>query len=86
MFSPQNNIDASYSVVFVDTYFNRWSVSLVQSSDDPAKLNLCVRFPVSETKVQPFMKIGEKDISDSEFNKTSIHLFVQDTSIWYDAK
>ena len=86
MFSPQSSIDATYSVVFVDTYFNRWSVSIVQSECDPTKLNLCVRFPVSGTKVQPFMKLSEQKISDPAFNNSMIHLFVQKTDEWYDEK
>jgi hypothetical protein len=85
MFSPQNTVAGIYSIVFVDAHFNRWGVSLLKSdaAESPDKNRLCMRFPFSGTKVQPFMSLTEQEISHPVFNTSLIHLYVQDTGIWY---
>jgi hypothetical protein len=92
MFSTQNTVDISYSILFVDAHFNRWSVSfLMQSSpeaDHPdsegSSFRICARFPISDTKVQHFLKITEEEISDPAFNKKEIGICVHDASMWHD--
>jgi hypothetical protein len=94
MFSPQNTVDISYAMLFVDAHFNRWSVSLLplllssagqdDDSEKEAKFRICTRFPISGTKVQHFFKITEEEISDPAFNKKEIAIFAHDTSMWHD--
>jgi hypothetical protein len=84
MFSPQNTADIEHSVMFIDAHLNRWGVSLLRSETNPDKFRICARFPLSDTKVQPFKTIKEKEMSDPAFNKSEIHILVQDTtSLWY---
>jgi hypothetical protein len=84
MFSPQNTVDITYSVMFIDECFNRWGVSLLHSETDPDKFRICARFPLSDTKVQPFETVIEKAMSDPAFNKSTIHILVQKTTdFWH---
>ena len=63
MFSAQNTLDISYSFMFVDAHFNRWSVSLLpllssaghdDDSEKGAKYRICTRFPISDPKFSIF--------------------------------
>ena len=90
MFSAQNTVDVSYTNMFIDTHFNRWSISfLTQSSPADSEgstggVRICARFPIAETKVMPYMKTTEEEISDPAFNKTAVGLCVHDASMWHD--
>ena len=90
MFSAQNTVDISYANMFIDTHFHRWSVSFItrsspaDSEGSTGGSRICARFPISDTKVQHFMKITEEEISDPEFNKKEVCLFVHDASMWHD--
>ena len=90
MFSAQNTVNISYSIMFVDAHFNRWSVSHLPSlaaqddSGEGAKFRICTRFPVSGTKVMHYSKISENEISDPAFNKKDVGICVHDASVWHD--
>jgi hypothetical protein len=84
MFSPQNTVDIVYSLMFVDAHFNRWGVSLLRSESQPEAFRVCARFPLSDTKIQTFKTILEKEMIDPAFNKSDVHILGQDTTaLWH---
>ena len=84
MFSPPNTVDIEHSVMFIDAHFNRWGVSLLRYESQPEAFRVCARFPHSDTKVLPFKMFSEKEMSDPAFNKSEIHILVQNTSdFWH---
>lgn len=85
MFSSQNTVDIAYTMMFIDTYFNRWTLSLLRSETEPGKIRMCTRFPISDTKVLPLMQMSEEEMNDPAFNESKVHISVKDTTtLWHD--
>jgi hypothetical protein len=84
MLGCSNDSEFFHSNVYVDEHSNRFLLSMVASEVDPAMIRLCVRFPVSGTKMQMISMIKDKEMSTPEFNASHHLILVQDASAWHD--
>jgi hypothetical protein len=69
------------SMMFIDTHFNRWMVSI--SETDSGEVRLFLRFPVANTKVAYSIVMEESQMCDPAFNASPLHVLAMDASVWH---
>jgi hypothetical protein len=71
-----------YTMLFIDTHYNRWIVSLQESGDE---VSVIIRMPRSNTNIYKNVKfIEESELADPELCKSVLQIVAQDvTTSWY---
>ena len=80
-FGNVNTANFLYTMLFIDTHFNRFIVSFEKSGED---ISMSVRMPRSETKIAPDMKwMTETELADPALSNSGLAVIAQDVScLW----
>ena len=87
MFSAPATVGISQSMLFVDVHFNRWMVSITESTDSESaagQIRVCMRFPIANTKVSHANVLEEGQMCDPAFNASISSVHVYDANVWHE--